>query len=52
MRAMQVFAFQGFRYTAKTGDPGRMAAPPFDQIDDRLRDDLHSRSPFGSKRHQ
>ncbi|MEE2775627.1 MAG: DUF1015 domain-containing protein [Acidobacteriota bacterium] len=43
---MQVFAFQGFRYTAKTGDPGRMAAPPFDQVDDRLRDDLHSRSPF------
>ena len=42
---MQIHAFQGFHYTSKAGDSGRLAAPPFDQIDDRLRDELHARSP-------
>ncbi|HVR30541.1 MAG TPA: DUF1015 domain-containing protein [Thermoanaerobaculia bacterium] len=42
---MQIHAFQGFHYTSKAGDPGRLAAPPFDQIDERLRDQLHARSP-------
>ena len=43
---MQIYGFQGFHYTAKAGDPGRLAAPPFDQIDDRMRDELHARSPY------
>ncbi|MDX1384792.1 MAG: DUF1015 domain-containing protein [Thermoanaerobaculia bacterium] len=43
---MQIFAFQGFRYSSRVGRPGDMAAPPFDQIDDRLRDELHARSPY------
>jgi uncharacterized protein (DUF1015 family) len=43
---MQIFAFQGFRYSDRVGDPGTMAAPPFDQIDERLRDELRARSPY------
>ena len=43
--SMQIYAFQGFHYAAKVGDRDRLAAPPFDQIDDRLRDELHARSP-------
>jgi uncharacterized protein (DUF1015 family) len=43
---MQIYGFQGFHYTTKAGDPGRLAAPPFDQIDDRMRDELHARSPY------
>lgn len=43
---MQIFAFQGFRYAGRAGSPGELAAPPFDQIDDRLRDELHSRSSY------
>jgi uncharacterized protein (DUF1015 family) len=43
---MQIYAFQGFRYTPKAGDAGRLAAPPFDQIDDRMRDQLHAQSPY------
>ena len=42
---MKVYAFQGYRYTPATADAGALAAPPFDQIDDSLRDELHSRSP-------
>jgi uncharacterized protein (DUF1015 family) len=43
---MKIFAFEGFRYTGLVGDPGSMSAPPFDQISDALRDELHARSPF------
>lgn len=39
---MKIFAFAGTRYTA--ADPGRFAAPPFDQIDEQLRDQLHAES--------
>lgn len=43
---MQIYAFQGFRFTdAAAADPGSLAAPPFDQIDADLRDELHRRSP-------
>jgi len=43
---MQVFAFQGFRFGPNAGDAGRLAAPPFDQIDEGLRDELHAISPY------
>jgi uncharacterized protein (DUF1015 family) len=43
---MQIYAFEGFHYTDRAGDTGRLAAPPFDQIDDRMRDQLHARSPY------
>ncbi|MDX1644405.1 MAG: DUF1015 domain-containing protein, partial [Thermoanaerobaculia bacterium] len=33
---MRLFAFRGTRYHPSNGDPGRLAAPPFDQIDDEL----------------
>lgn len=36
---MRIFAFQGHRY--RTARPGELAAPPYDQIDDELRDRLH-----------
>jgi uncharacterized protein (DUF1015 family) len=43
---MRIYAFQGIRYTAAAdSDPGRLAAPPYDQIDDSLRDRLQSISP-------
>ncbi|HZI64682.1 MAG TPA: DUF1015 domain-containing protein [Thermoanaerobaculia bacterium] len=44
---MRVFAFQGIRYTpAADPDPGRLAAPPYDQIDDALRERLQATSPY------
>ncbi len=43
---MRLLAFQGLRYTAKAGDPGRLAAPPYDQIDDAARDRYHAASPY------
>lgn len=33
---MRLFAFRGTRYHPSNGDPGRLAAPPFDQIDEEL----------------
>ena len=39
---MRIYGFQGFRYSAAAGDAGRLAAPPFDQIDDGLRDRLQA----------
>jgi uncharacterized protein (DUF1015 family) len=45
---MRLFAFEGIRYTPKAGnagDPGELAAPPYDQINDTLRDRFHSQSP-------
>jgi uncharacterized protein (DUF1015 family) len=42
---MHLFAFQGLRYTALAGDAGRLAAPPYDQIDDAARDRFHAAAP-------
>lgn len=42
---MKIHAFQGYRYTPQAGDTRDLAAPPFDQIDEPLRDRLHSISP-------
>jgi len=42
---MRIFAFQGFRFAPAAGDPGALAAPPFDQIDEGLRDRLQAESP-------
>lgn len=38
---MRLHAFQGVRYGDRAGDPGALAAPPYDQINDRQRDRLH-----------
>ena len=38
---MRIHAFQGTRYAKKHDDPGRYAAPPYDQINDALRERLH-----------
>jgi uncharacterized protein (DUF1015 family) len=42
---MRLFAFEGLRYGARAGDAGRLAAPPYDQIDDAARDRFHAASP-------
>lgn len=42
---MRLFAFEGIRYTPKAGDGGELAAPPYDQINDTLRDRFHGQSP-------
>ena len=42
---MKLYAFQGYRYDSAAVDPAAQAAPPFDQIDETLRDRLHARSP-------
>lgn len=43
---MRVFAFQGTRYTSAAGaDPGKLAAPPYDQITDAARDRYHAGAP-------
>ncbi len=42
---MKIFAFAGYRFGAPAGEPGLLAAPPFDQIDESLRDQLHAQSP-------
>ncbi len=42
---MRLHAFQGLRYTDRAGDPGLLAAPPYDQIDDAARDRFHAASP-------
>ena len=38
---MKVYGFTGIQFDPARTDPGALAAPPFDQIDDRLRDRLH-----------
>lgn len=43
---MRLFAFQGLRYTPKAGESGELAALPYDQINDALRDRYHSQSPY------
>lgn len=42
---MRVFAFQGLRYTPRVGDAGPLAAPPYDQINDSVRERFHAQSP-------
>ena len=42
---MRVFAFQGLRYAPRVGDAGPLAAPPYDQINDAVRDRFHAQSP-------
>ena len=42
---MRIYAFQGFRFAPSAGDAGALAAPPFDQIDEGLRDRLQAASP-------
>ena len=42
---MKLYAFQGYRYNPARVDPAAQAAPPFDQIDEALRDRLHAQSP-------
>ena len=39
---MRIFPFTGTRYTSAAGEPGRLAAPPYDQIDDETRSQLHA----------
>ncbi len=43
---MRVFAFSGLRYGAPAGDPGPLAALPYDQINPALRDRYQAESPF------
>jgi uncharacterized protein (DUF1015 family) len=42
---MRLFAFEGLHYTPRAGDAGELAAPPYDQINESLRDRFHARSP-------
>ena len=44
--AVRIYAFQGYRYAPEVADLGALAAPPFDQIDAGLRDELQARSPY------
>ena len=45
---MRLFAFEGLHYSEIAGDTdeiGELAAPPYDQINDSLRDRFHAQSP-------
>lgn len=42
---MRLFALQGIHYSFGGEDPGALAAPPYDQIDEAQRDRLHAESP-------
>jgi uncharacterized protein (DUF1015 family) len=42
---MRLYAFEGMYYTPRAGDAGELAAPPYDQINDALRDRFHAQSP-------
>lgn len=43
---MRLFAFEGLHYSeTAAGDIGELAAPPYDQINDSLRDRFHAQSP-------
>lgn len=42
---MRLFAFEGLHYSTDVGDAGELAAPPYDQINDSLRDRFHAQSP-------
>lgn len=43
---MRLFAFSGLRYGAPAGNPGPLAALPYDQINPALRDRYQAESPF------
>lgn len=43
---MRLFAFQGLRYDTDELPAGELAAPPYDQIDEALRDELQALSPY------
>ena len=43
---MRLYAFEGIHYTPRAGDAGELAAPPYDQINDALRDRFHVQSPY------
>ncbi|HYG62028.1 MAG TPA: DUF1015 domain-containing protein [Thermoanaerobaculia bacterium] len=43
---MRIFAFEGLRYTPTAGETGELAALPYDQIDNSLRDRYHAQSPY------
>jgi len=43
---MRLFAFEGLRYTARAGDAGRLASPPYDQIDDAAWNRSRAASPY------
>ena len=43
---MKLYAFQGYRYNSAVVDAAAQAAPPFDQIDESLRDRLHAQSRY------
>ncbi len=43
---MRLFAFTGLRYGAPAGNPGPLAALPYDQINPALRDRYQAQSPF------
>lgn len=42
---MRLYAFQGLRFDRPAAEIDPLVAPPYDQIDDRLRDALHGKSP-------
>jgi len=45
---MRLYAFEGIHYApgaGDAGDAGNLAAPPYDQINDALRDRFHAQSP-------
>jgi uncharacterized protein (DUF1015 family) len=45
---MRLFAFEGLHYSPRTpgaGEAGELAAPPYDQINDTLRDRFHAQDP-------
>lgn len=43
---MRLYAFEGIHYTPQAGEAGELAAPPYDQINDSLRDRFHVQSPY------
>ncbi len=43
---MRLFAFEGIRYAGSGEEAGRLAAPPFDQIDDETRERLQALDPL------
>jgi uncharacterized protein (DUF1015 family) len=43
---MRLYAFTGYRYTPAAGEPDVLGAPPFDQIDQGLGEELHAASPY------
>jgi uncharacterized protein (DUF1015 family) len=42
---MRLYAFEGIHYTPAAGDAGELAAPPYDQLNDALRNRYHAQSP-------